>query len=131
MYGEPNAPRKPYKISSRSLIDDNPEAKIIEYPLMITKFLGKTIPACGGFYLRTLPFRITKKAFSEYEQQKIPGVFFIHSWELTPEYMPKIKLSIKNKFITYHNLNKVSKRMNDLLSTFQFTSFEKYLQNIS
>ena len=131
MYGEPNAPRKPYKISSSSLVSDNPEAKITEYPLMITKFLGKTIPACGGFYLRTLPFSTTKKTISEYEQQKIPGVFFIHSWELTPEYMPKVKLSRKNSFITYHNLDKVINRMGELLSNFQFTSFERSIQNKS
>jgi len=131
IYGEPNAPRKPYKISSSSLISDNPEAKITEYPLMITKFLGKTIPACGGFYLRTLPFRTTKKAISEYEQQKIPGVFFIHSWELTPEHMPKVKLSRKNSFITYHNLQKAFTKMNQLIQEFEFTSFEKFLGNNS
>ena len=61
--------------------------------------------------------------------QKIPGVFYIHSWELTPEYMPKIKLSKKDSFITYHNLGKVINRMSDLLSNFQFTSFERYIQN--
>jgi polysaccharide deacetylase family protein (PEP-CTERM system associated) len=129
MYGEPSAPRKPYKISSSSLISDNSDAKITEFPLMITKFLGKTIPAGGGFYLRTLPLSITKKAIREYEKQKIPGVFYIHSWELTPEYMPKIKLSKKDSFITYHNLGKVINRMSDLLSNFQFTSFERYIQN--
>jgi|TARA_B110001454_G_scaffold214321_1_gene233937 polysaccharide deacetylase family protein (PEP-CTERM system associated) len=131
MYGNPNAPKNPYKISSDSLEKDNPNGKLVEFPLMVTKFLGKTIPAGGGFYLRTLPFSITKKAVREYDEQKIPGVFYIHSWELTPEYMPKIKLSIKNNFITYHNLDKVIGRMSDLLSNFQFTSFEKYFQNNS
>ena len=131
MYGNPNAPKNPYKISSDSLEKDNPNGKLVEFPLMVTKFLGKTIPTGGGFYLRTLPFSITEKAIREYDEKKIPGVFYIHSWELTPEYMPKVKLSMKNNFITYHNLNKVSKRMSDLLSTFQFTSFEKYFQSLS
>ena len=63
------------------------------------------------------------------KNKKIPGVFYIHSWELTPEYMPKIKLSKKDSFITYHNLGKVINRMSDLLSNFQFTSFERYIQN--
>ena len=97
--------------------------------LMITKFLGKTVPSGGGFYLRTLPFNVTKKAIKEYEKKNIPGAFYVHSWELTPEYMPKIKLSIKDNFITYHNLDKISKRMNDLLSNFKFTSFERFIQN--
>ena len=94
---------------------------------MVTKFLGKTIPIGGGFYLRTLPFSTTKKAIREYEKQEIPGAFYVHSWELTPEFMPKIKLSTKNNFITYHNLDKVFPRMDELLSTFEFTSFERFL----
>ena len=131
LYGTPNAPKKPYKITSNSLDSDNPHGKIIEFPLMITKFLGKTIPVGGGFYLRTLPFGTTKKALRSYSQENIPGVFYIHSWELTPEYMPKIKLSTKNNFITYHNLDKVLDRMDVLLSNFEFTSFERFIQNNS
>ena len=128
MYGFPNASKKPYRISSTSLDSETPNAKLIEFPLMVTKFLGKTVPSGGGFFLRTLPFRTTKKAIHEYEKQEIPGVFYIHSWELTPEYMPKIKLSQKDSFITYHNLGKVMSRMDELLSTFKFTSFEKYIE---
>ena len=129
MYGNSNASKNPYKITSDSLYENNMSGKITEFPLMITKFLGKTIPSGGGFYLRTLPFNVTKKAINEYERENIPGVFYIHSWELTPEYMPKIKLSMKDNFITYHNLNKIPKRMNDLLSNFKFTSFERFIQN--
>ena len=131
LYGTPNAPKKPYKITSNSLDSDNPNGKITEFPLMVTKFLGKTIPVGGGFYLRTLPFGTTKKALRSYSQENIPGVFYIHSWELTPEYMPKIKLSTKNNFITYHNLDKVLDRMDVLLSNFEFTSFERFIQNNS
>jgi len=129
MYGNSNAPKNPYKITSNSLYENNDNGKIIEFPLMITKFLGKTVPSGGGFYLRTLPFNVTKKAINEYERQNIPGVFYIHSWELTPEHMPKIKLPMKDNFITYHNLDKSHKRMNELLSNFKFTSFERFIQN--
>ena len=131
MYGNSSAPNNPYKITSDSLYQNNDDGKIMEFPLMTTKFLGKTIPSGGGFYLRTLPFGTTKNALKRYDKENIPGVFYIHSWELTPEYMPKIKLSVKNNFITYHNLDKVIGRMDYLLSNFQFTSFEKYLQNKS
>jgi len=93
--------------------------------------LGKTVPVGGGFYLRTLPFSTTKKALRTYDQENKPGVFYIHSWELTPEYMPKIKLSTKNNFITYHNLDKVLERMSVLLSNFEFTSFQRFIQNNS
>ena len=129
MYGNSSAPNNPYKITSDSLYQNNDNGKIMEFPLMTTKFLGKTVPSGGGFYLRTLPFSVTKKAINEYEEKNIPGVFYIHSWELTPEYMPKIKLCIKDNFITYHNLDKIPNRMSDLLSNFKFTSFERFIQN--
>ena len=126
MYGFPNTEIKPYKISSDSLEQNDPNGKIIEYPLMVTKFLGKKIPAGGGFYLRTLPLKIIENAIKNYINKEIPAVFYIHSWELTPEFMPKIKLSIKDNFITYHNIEKSLSKMSKILTKFEFTSFDKY-----
>ena len=131
MYGIPNAERKPYKISRNFLEGDSIEGKIIEFPLLVTKFLGKKIPAGGGFYLRTLPLRVIENAIKSYEKEKMPGVFYIHSWELTPEFMPRINLSKKDNFITYHNINKAYNKMEDLLKKYEFTSFEIFLQNKS
>ena len=131
MYGIPNAERKPYKISRNFLEGDSIGGKIIEFPLLVTKFLGKKIPAGGGFYLRTLPLRVIENAIKSYEKEKIPGVFYIHSWELTPEFMPRINLSKKDNFITYHNIDKAYNKMEDLLKKYEFTSFEIFLQNKS
>jgi hypothetical protein len=93
---------------------------------MVTKFLGKTIPVAGGFYLRTLPLRIIKNAIKSYQHQKIPISLYVHSWELTPEYFPKIKLPAKNQFITFHKIEKTFLKMNKLLEEFEFTSFNTY-----
>ena len=131
LYGIPNAEKKPYKISSKFLEGNSNDGKIIEFPMMVTKFLGKKIPAAGGFYLRTLPSRIIENAIKSYEKENLPGVFYIHSWELTPEFMPKMKLSKKDHFITFHNIDKAYNKMEDLLEKFQFTSFEKFIHNKS
>ena len=131
LYGTPNAEIKPYRISSDSLENDTIDGKLIEFPLLVTKFLGKKVPAGGGFYLRTLPMRIIKNAIRQYEKQEIPATFYIHSWELTPEFMPKLPLSTKDKFITYHNLQKAFTKTNQLIQEFEFTSFEKFLENNS
>ena len=129
LYGLPNAQHEPYRISSNSIEKDNPDGKLIEFPLLVTKFLGKNIPAAGGFYLRTLPMRVIKNAIRQYEKQEIPASFYIHSWELTPEHMPKIKLPFKENFATYHNINKAYNRMDDLLKQFEFTSFSDYMSH--
>ena len=130
MYGFSDGEKKPYKISSNSLNHNDPNGNLFEFPLMITSFLGKKIPAAGGFYLRTLPMYIIKKAIQNYESNKIPATFYIHSWELTPEFMPKISLPKKDSFITYHNLNKTYKKFDNLLNDFKFTSFENFLSKL-
>ena len=131
LYGIPNAEKKPYKISSKFLEGNSNDGKIIEFPMMVTKFLGKKMPAAGGFYLRTLPSRIIENTIKSYEEKNMPGVFYIHSWELTPEFMPEIKLSKKDHFITFHNIDKAFNKMQDLLEKFQFTSFEKFIHDKS
>jgi|TARA_B100001741_G_scaffold285463_2_gene261668 polysaccharide deacetylase family protein (PEP-CTERM system associated) len=127
LYGIPDAEHKPYRISAKSLENNSEDSKLLEFPLLVTKFLGKKIPAGGGFFLRTLPDRIIKNAIKNYEKQGIPSTFYIHSWELTPEFMPKIKLPQKENFVTYHNINKSYEKMNNLLKEFEFTTFSNYI----
>ena len=127
MYGSPNAEHKPYKITSNSIDKNDSSGKLIEFPLLVTTFLGKKIPAAGGFYLRTLPTKVIKNALKNYQSKDIPGSFYIHSWELTPEFMPKLDLPFKDKFPTYHNLGKAYSRMSELLEIFEFTSFNHYI----
>ena len=62
LYGIPDAGIRPYRISSKSIEKDDESGRIIEFPILVTKFLGKKIPAGGGFYLRTLPTKIIKNA---------------------------------------------------------------------
>ena len=123
MYGIPNAQKSPYKITSSNLKKNNDDGSLIEFPLMVTKFLGKTIPAAGGFYLRTLPLKIIKDAIKKYEKKNFPATFYIHSWELTPEYIPQIKLPLKNQFVTFHKIEKSFSKMEQLLEEFEFSTF--------
>mgnify|MGYP001385388215 CR=1 FL=1 len=131
MYGIPKAEKFPYKITKDSLEKNDDSGSLIEFPLLVTKFLGKTIPAAGGFYLRALPLYIIKKAIKSYEKKEMPASLYVHSWELTPEFIPKIKLPKKNHFITFHNINKTFSKMENILSKFDFTKFETYLSKNS
>jgi polysaccharide deacetylase family protein (PEP-CTERM system associated) len=90
LYGIPNAETKPYKITSANLEKNDPNGKIVEFPLLTTRFFGKTIPACGGFYLRVLPLKLIERAIKNNNNNNIPASFYIHSWELIPEHMPKV-----------------------------------------
>jgi len=131
MYGFSEAETRPYRISSRSLQKNDPEGRILEFPLIVGRFLGKKIPTAGGFYIRFLPLRTIKNSIKEYEKNGIPATFYIHSWELTPEFMPKISMSFKDSFITYHNIKKTFQRIDHLLKNFDFTSFSRYISGYS
>jgi len=129
MYGNPLAEKSPYKITSSNLEKNNENGTLIEFPLLVTKLLGKTIPTAGGFYLRALPLKIIKNSIKSYTKQEIPASLYIHSWELTPEFIPKINLPMKNKFITFYKIKKTFPKMNELLKEFEFTSFNTFLKN--
>ncbi len=127
LYGIPNAPKTPYRISSNSLDRNDESGRILEFPILTGKFLGKTIPAGGGFYLRFLPMNIIKNIIRKNEEGNVPCTFYIHSWELLAEHMPRIKLPKKEEFVTYHNIDKAKRKMTEIIQEFQFTSFEKFM----
>jgi len=127
LYGIPNAETKPYKITSTMLEANDPNGKILEFPLLTTKILGHAIPACGGFYLRILPLKIIERAINIVNNKDIPASFYIHSWELVPEFMPRVPLAFIDNFITYHNLGKTFSRMDKIIKKFKFTSFSRFM----
>ena len=127
LYGIADADTKPYKISSNKLDGNDPNGKMLEFPLLTTTIFGKKIPAGGGFYLRSLPLKIIKSAIRNCNKDDYPATFYIHSWELTPEFMPKISLPFVDSFITYHNLDKAFLKMDKIIKEFKFTSFERFI----
>ena len=130
LYGFTNAEKNPYNISSSSLTKNDPNSKLIEFPLCVGKFLGKNLPTAGGFYLRSLPMKTSINSIKDYEKQNIPATIYVHSWELTPEFIPRINLPMKENFVTFHNIKKTYSRIETLLQKFHFSSFENYIKNI-
>jgi len=130
LYGIPEADTKPYNISAKNLTQNSHDSNLLEFPLMVGRFFGKKIPVGGGFYLRLLPLGTIENTIKKYEREGKPATFYIHSWELTPEYMPKITLPFNDRFITYHNLHKAMPKMDSLLKKFKFTSFARYLNRM-
>lgn len=129
LYGVPDADIRPYKITSSEIRKNDPVGKILEFPLLTTKFFGRAIPACGGFYIRFLPLSMIENAIKNNNEKNIPSSFYIHSWELTPEFMPRIPLSFVENFITYYNLKKTMIRLDKLIKKFKFTSFERFMSD--
>ena len=127
LYGFSNCQKSPFKITKSSLTQNDPDGRLLEFPLCTGNFFGKKIPAAGGFYLRVLPVRNSIKSIENYNKQKIPATLYVHSWELTPEFIPKINLPLKENFVTFHNIKKTYSKLDKILKSFKFLSFRDYL----
>jgi len=125
IYGVPDAPLFPYRISSSNIkVDDLGEA-FWELPLSVYRIrgLGKNIPIAGGFYLRFFPYSFVKHAFNRINRLNQPAICYLHPWELDSE-QPKLKAL---SWYHYWGLSKTEGRFKKLVKDFKFTSVREFL----
>lgn len=117
LYGIPDAPQTIYSIKGNGLI---------EFPLSVVKKGGMTIPVCGGFYMRALPYQVIKWGISYFNRTKGPAVVYLHPWELDTG-KPKIKVELKWKMIYEYNLHTMKKKLERLVEDFEFTTISEVI----
>jgi polysaccharide deacetylase family protein (PEP-CTERM system associated) len=100
---------------------ERPAGRICEFPLATRLMNGVRIPAAGGGYFRIYPYNIIRSAFREHTDQGLPGVFYIHPWELDPE-QPRLPVSLLTKMRHYSGLRASGEKLERLLGEFRFTS---------
>ncbi len=127
LYGVWHAPTRPYKPSLDDVSVEDENASLWEFPLLVYPFAVFRLPTAGGFYLRFLPLNLINKSVRKANKCGYPAVMFVHTWEVNPE-APKLKLGIYKSFVTYHNIEETSTRLKHLLSSFEFTSVEDYME---
>lgn len=118
------------------LILDNGK-KIIEAPMSTINYLGKTIPACGGGYLRAFPYSFTSHAFKKIIVNR-PVNVYLHPYEIDRPpfqqfYMDEIRRSalkdrIKLKSYWY-NRRTVIPKLRRLLETYKFNTMCHVINN--
>jgi polysaccharide deacetylase family protein (PEP-CTERM system associated) len=121
-YSTPGASPVPHLI-------ERPNGHLMEFPLATTVWNGVRLPAAGGGYFRHLPYALTRRAFREHTEGNIPGVFYIHPWELDPE-QPRLRGTLCSTLRHYRGLRSTGKRLGWLLNEFKFTSVESYLKTV-
>lgn len=125
-YGVPGAPVHPYFVSSSNIEEALLDGDFLEFPLSVLKipFIQVNVPVAGGFYLRFLPYWFIKMSLRRINKAGYPGVVFIHPKDLDPQ-KPRIKdLSWHH----YCGLSNAEEKFAKLLSDFEFTSIENYLE---
>jgi polysaccharide deacetylase family protein (PEP-CTERM system associated) len=127
LYGVFGAPTKPYKISHEDVAKEDENGTLWEFPVLTYVWFGLKIPVGGGFYLRTIPLGLIKRAIREMNESHQPAVIYVHPWELDPE-TPRLRLGLYRSFVTYHNIRETEAKLKHLLVDFSFTSFRNYLE---
>ncbi len=125
IYGEPSAPRRIFRMKLKS------GRTIYEIPASTIKLFGKNMPVCGGGYLRHSPYWYTAKMVKKLNEDNQPAVVYIHPWELD-EKQPRVEgLSMFQKFRQYGSISILRKKIEKLLSEFDFIPAGDYVNIIA
>jgi polysaccharide deacetylase family protein (PEP-CTERM system associated) len=127
LYGVRNAPVQPYKPSREDVSIEDENTSLWEFPLHVHSTSILRLPLAGGFYLRFFPLRLIEKSIKKANKDGRPAVLFVHTWELNPN-TPKLKLGLYRSFVTYHNLEKTTPKLDQILPQFQFTSVHTFMK---
>ena len=96
---------------------------LIEFTPSLGNFCSHSY-GVGGAYLRIYPYKLTKAALKKSAVNGLPGMFYVHPWELDPKH-PKIKIGLKPFITHYSRLGSTVPKLRKLLSDFQFTTAQQ------
>lgn len=121
-YGSPDWPRFPYEVVE----------SLLEVPVSTLNMCNKNWPISGGGYFRLYPYLLSRWALTNYHNnEKQPGVFYLHPWEIDPLQPRPDNLPFKSQFRHYLNLSKLEYRLARLLTDFQWSTMsEVYKQDL-
>ena len=75
-YGIAYFQRRPHRLAGSG---------IYEIPMSVWDFNGKVFPVAGGGYFRLFPYVFTRRILRKINLQGLPGVVYIHPYELNPD----------------------------------------------
>lgn len=117
-YGYPGVPPEPHRIARAA-------GTVTELPPATASLAGLRIPAGGGAYFRHFPYGVCRRAFEQCSEAGVPGVFYLHPWELDPD-QPRLDAPWLTRVRHYRGLEKTRPRLERLLSEFPFTSIRRW-----
>lgn len=84
---------------------------LFEVPLSVVKIGRLTVPACGGGYLRHLPYFFTRKSLLSIQSER-PAVVYLHPYELDVEKYPDYFYRARSTAKLRHKIPLMFYRMN-------------------
>lgn len=113
-YGVPDAPRGPHHALGPG------GGSILEIPPLTWRVLGANLPTGGGGYLRLFPVRIVGRALRAAERRGMPGMVYLHPWEMDPD-QPSLPMGRLSRWRHRVGLRRTAGKLGWLLERFRFT----------
>jgi len=117
--GFPNSPLAPYSV-------DTQMGTIMEFPVSVTKVLGRPLCFFGGGYLRLFPYAAIRGMARRVLREDRPVIFYVHPREIDPRH-PRLRMNAVRRMKSYIGLSTTEGKLRNLLSEFPVTTFEDYL----
>lgn len=99
---------------------------LIEFTPSIGEFCSHTF-GVGGAYLRIYPYKLTKFALNKATENNLPGMFYVHPWELDSKH-PRVKIGFKPFITHYTRLSSTLPKLKKLLNDFQFSTVAQTIE---
>ncbi len=99
--------------------------RLCEFPYALARFMGRSVPAGGGFYTRLLPWRVIAAGIRQVNRSGRPFVFYVHPWDLDVD-QPRLALPLKLRR-HYFRLASTAPKLDALLSRFRFAGMGEIL----
>jgi polysaccharide deacetylase family protein (PEP-CTERM system associated) len=104
-----------------------PAGRLLEVPPTTWRVLRMNLPAAGGAYFRIFPYALVRAALRQSEARGVPGVFYLHPWEVDPG-QPRLEVSWTARLRHYTGLHRTIPRLARLLGEFRFTTIAEGLR---
>jgi polysaccharide deacetylase family protein (PEP-CTERM system associated) len=104
-----------------------PSGDLIEFPITVTKVLGKPLCFFGGGYLRLFPYFLIKYMTGRIQREGRPVVFYIHPREIDPGH-PRLPMSFTRRFKSYVNLHSTEPKLRRMASELDLTTLRDFLE---
>lgn len=121
-YGMPDAPRFAFY--------PNGKDGLLEVPITTVRVMNKNLPAGGGGYFRFFPYAVSRWFLQKVNREdKQPGIFYFHPWELDPGQPRQVGVSAKTRFRHYVNLDRMEGRIQALTRDFHWDRMDRIFLN--
>ncbi|MDA7977328.1 MAG: DUF3473 domain-containing protein [Pirellulales bacterium] len=107
---------------------ETPVGLICEFPPSIYRLSRLNVPIAGGGYFRLFPMGLVRRGWNRLAKQGLPGMFYIHPWEVDPD-QPRLRVAGRlARFRHYVNLRHTEDKLSRFLSCYSFNTLSNVLR---